>query len=103
MAPEELDVATGIHHIEAATSLTIRRPLRTWAGLRSFVPDGELVVGWDPACAGLFWLAGQGGYGIQSAPGVSALATSLLLVQPLPADLVRHGVDPAMVSPQRLR
>ena len=103
VAPEELDVATGIHHIEAATSLTIRRPLRTWAGLRSFVPDGELVVGWDPACAGLFWLAGQGGYGIQSAPGVSALAASLLLVQTLPAELVRHGVDPAMVSPQRLR
>ena len=103
VAPEELDVATGIHHIEAATTLTIRRPLRTWAGLRSFVPDGELVVGWDPACAGLFWLAGQGGYGIQSAPGVSALAASLLLGQALPEELVRHGVDPSLVSPQRLR
>jgi D-arginine dehydrogenase len=103
VAPEELDVATGIHHIEAATTLTIRRPLRTWAGLRSFVPDGELVVGWDPACDGLFWLAGQGGYGIQSAPGVSALAASLLLGQALPEELVRHGVDPAIVSPRRLR
>ena len=103
VVPEELDVATGIHHIEAATTLTIRRPLRTWAGLRSFVPDGELVVGWDPACDGLFWLAGQGGYGIQSAPGVSALAASLLLGQALPEELVRHGVDPAIVSPRRLR
>ena len=103
VAPEELDVATGIHHIETATTLSIRRPLRTWAGLRSFVPDGELVIGWDPACDGLFWLAGQGGYGIQSAPGVSALAASLLLAQPLPDELVRHGVEPSAVSPQRLR
>ena len=100
---EELDVATGIHHIEAATVLAIRRPLRTWAGLRSFVPDGELVIGWDPDCQGLFWVAGQGGYGIQSAPGASALAASLLLGQPLPQELARHGVDPALVSPQRLR
>lgn len=103
VAPEELDVATGIHHIETATTLVIRRPLRTWAGLRSFVPDGELVIGWDPACASLFWLAGQGGYGIQSAPGVSALAATLLLQQSLPEELVRQGVDPAMVSPRRLR
>jgi D-arginine dehydrogenase len=101
--PEELDVATGIHHIEAQTTLTIRRPLRTWAGLRSFVADGELVIGWDPDCEGLFWVAGQGGYGIQSAPGASALAASLLLGQPLPGELASHGVDPDAVSPQRLR
>jgi D-arginine dehydrogenase len=100
---EELDVATGIHHIEAATTLSIRRPLRTWAGLRSFVPDGELVIGWDPVCEGLFWVAGQGGYGIQSAPGASALAAALLLGQAVPDELVRHGVDPQAVSPQRLR
>jgi len=102
VAPEEIDIATAIHHIEAATTLTIRRPLRTWAGLRSFVPDGELVIGWDPACDRLFWLAAQGGYGIQSAPGASELAASLVLRQPLPEQLARHGVDPAAVSPQRL-
>ena len=100
---EELDIATGIHHIEAATTLAIRRPLRTWAGLRSFVPDGEIVIGADPGCEGLFWLAAQGGYGIQSAPGASQLAASLLLGQPLPQELARHGVDPAAVSPRRLR
>ena len=96
-------MATGIHHIEAATTLSIRRPLRTWAGLRSFVLDGELVIGWDPVCEGLFWVAGQGGYGIQSAPGASALAAALLLGQAVPDELVRHGVDPQAVSPQRLR
>ena len=103
MAPEELDVATGIHCIEAATTLTIRRPLRTWAGLRSFVPDGELVIGWDTQCEDFFWVAGQGGYGIQSAPGASALAASLVMGEPLPEDLVRHGVVPDALSPQRLK
>lgn len=100
--PEELDVATGIHHIEAATTLTIRRPLRTWAGLRSFVPDGEMVIGWDGQCENFLWLAGQGGYGIQSAPGASELAASLVLGLPLPEELARNGVDPQALSPRRL-
>jgi D-arginine dehydrogenase len=100
---EELDVATGIHNIEAATTLSIRRPLRTWAGLRSFVPDGEMVIGADASSEGLFWLAGQGGYGIQSAPGAAMLAASLVLGEPLPEELLRQGVDPAAVSPRRLR
>jgi len=102
VAPEELDIATAIHHIEQATTLQIRRPIRTWAGLRSFVPDGELVIGWDREQKGLFWLAAQGGYGIQSAPGASALAASLVLGQPLPEPLCEHGVDAAAMSPLRL-
>lgn len=102
VAPEELDVATGIHHIEANTIMTIRRPIRTWAGLRSFVPDGEMVIGWDSRCDGFFWLAGQGGYGIQSAPGASELAAALLLGQELPGELVRHGLEPDSLSPRRL-
>ncbi|HEX6362910.1 MAG TPA: FAD-dependent oxidoreductase [Albitalea sp.] len=101
--PEAIDVATGIHRIEQATTLAIRRPLATWAGLRSFVADGEPVIGFDPACPGFFWLAGQGGYGIQSAAGASALAASLLLGEPLPDELRRHGVEPAGVSPRRFR
>ncbi len=102
VAPEELDIATAIHHIEQATVLQIRRPIRTWAGLRSFVPDGELVIGWDRAQEGLFWLAAQGGYGIQSAPGASALAASLILGEPLPELLREHGVQAAAMSPLRL-
>ena len=54
VVPEELDIATGIYRIEEATTLTIRRPARTWAGLRAFVRDGELVIGFDAACAGFF-------------------------------------------------
>ena len=102
VAPEELDVATGIYHIEAATTLTIPRPLRTWAGLRSFVPDGEMVIGWDTQCENFLWLAGQGGYGIQSAPGASELAASLVLRQPLPQELARHGVEATALAPARL-
>jgi D-arginine dehydrogenase len=102
VVPEELDVATGIHHIETATTLTIRRPLRTWSGLRSFVPDGELVIGWDTRCDNFMWLAGQGGYGIQSAPGASELAASLVLGLPMPDALARHGLRPDAVSPSRL-
>lgn len=101
--PEELDIALGIHHIQEATTLAIERPSATWAGLRSFVADGEIVIGFDDACPGFFWLAGQGGYGIQSAAGASALAASLLRGEPLPAELARHGVDPAAVAPRRLR
>lgn len=101
--PEELDIATGIYHIEAATSLTIRRPRHSWAGLRSFVADGDLVVGWDDHCEGFFWLAAQGGYGIQSAAGVSQLACAQLLDQPLPETLRRQGVEPHRLAPGRLR
>ncbi|MEP6970967.1 MAG: FAD-binding oxidoreductase [Betaproteobacteria bacterium] len=103
VAPEELDIATAIHHIEAATTLLIPRPIRTWAGLRSFVPDGELVIGWDRTQSGFFWLAAQGGYGIQSAPGASELAAALLLHQPIPQQLLAQAVNPAAVSPLRLR
>lgn len=103
VVPEELDIALGIHRIEQATTLQIRRPRSTWAGLRSFVPDGDMVIGFDPDVPGFFWLAAQGGYGIQSAPGVAAMAASLLLQRPLPPALQREGVDPTASAPQRLR
>ena len=103
VVPEEIDIATGIWRIEEVTTLTIRRPTSTWAGLRSFVADGELVIGFDDAEPGFFWLAGQGGYGIQSAAGASELAATLLLGAPLPDALKRHGVVPAASAPTRLR
>lgn len=107
VVPEELDVATGIFHIEAYTTLQIRRPSHTWAGLRSFVADGELVIGWDaPPEAGrpgFFWLAAQGGYGIQTAYGAGLLARNLLLGEAVDAGLRAHGVAPERLSPARLR
>jgi D-arginine dehydrogenase len=100
---EELDVAVGIDRIQNATTMTIRRPRNVWAGLRSFVRDGDLVIGWDDRRDGFFWLAGQGGYGIQSAAGVSELAATLLLRANIPERLTAFGVDPEALSPRRLR
>jgi D-arginine dehydrogenase len=103
VVPEEIDVATGIWHIEQATTIKIVRPSHTWAGLRSFVPDGDLVIGWDNHQPGFFWLAAQGGYGIQSAAAASSLAASLLLGKPLEAALVREGVVAQALGPGRIR
>jgi D-arginine dehydrogenase len=100
---EEIDVATGIFHIEAVSTMQIRRPRHVWAGLRSFVSDGDLVVGHDPLAPGFFWVAAQGGYGIQSAPAVARLAVSLLLGQPFPEDLARFGARAEALAPARLQ
>ncbi len=75
--PEELDIAIAIDRIEKALPLGIRRVERSWAGLRTFVADGSPVVGFDPRAEGFFWLAGQGGYGIQTSPALSHLAAQL--------------------------
>ena len=101
--PEEIDIATGIHHIGQMTTLQIRRPSHTWAGLRSFVSDGDLVVGWDARAEAFLWVAAQGGYGIQSAPGYALLARNLALGQPVDARLQAEGVQEAALSPRRLQ
>ena len=101
--PEELDIATGIYRIEEMTTLRIRRPTATWAGLRSFVCDGEIVIGFDAQTPRFFWLAAQGGYGIQSAAGASLLAASQILGDVTPPELAAQGVDMSAVSPARLR
>ena len=101
--PEELDIALGIHRIEEHTTLQIRRPLRSWAGLRSFVADGDLVGGFDAAVPGFFWVAAQGGYGIQTSAAMGQACAALLRGAPLPAPLSDFGLTPAMLSPARLR
>ena len=103
VVPEELDVALGIHRIEQITSFQIRRPSHSWAGLRSFVADGDLVIGWDNHVSGFFWLAAQGGYGIQSAAGAALLARQLALDEPLLACLADEGITRDALSPARLR
>jgi len=100
--PEELDIAMGIYQIEEATTLTIRRPTRTWAGLRSFVADGDLVSGFDPEVPGLFWVAAQGGYGIQTSPAMGQASAALVRGEALPQTLTRFGLEAGMLSPARL-
>ena len=101
--PEELDIAIGIDRIMQATQFDIRRPKHTWAGLRSFVADGEMVIGWDTQAPRFLWVAAQGGYGIQSAYGYSLLARNLALNEPLAPVLQQQGVQPSALSPQRLQ
>jgi D-arginine dehydrogenase len=100
---EEYDIALAIHRIEEATTMSIRRPRRTWAGLRSFVPDGDLVGGFAGDAAGFFWVAAQGGYGIQTSAAMGEACASLALGRPLPQHLVDAGLSMEMLSPVRLR
>jgi D-arginine dehydrogenase len=99
--PEEIDVATAVERIEAATTLSIRRIKNKWAGLRSFVADKNPVVGYDAKVEGFFWLAGHGGYGIQTGEAAGRLAASLALGKGLPDDIVALGVGERALSPVR--
>lgn len=101
--PEELDVALAMHSIGEMTTLTMHRPARTWAGLRSFVADGGLVGGPDDAVADFVWVAAQGGYGIQTAPAMGEACAALARGLPLPAHIAAQGLTPEMLGPGRLR
>jgi D-arginine dehydrogenase len=99
--PEEIDIAIAVERIQTATTLQIHRIKNKWAGLRSFVPDENLVAGYDVAIEGFFWLAGQGGYGIQTAAAAGRLAAALALGKGLPSDIAALGVTEAALSPAR--
>ncbi len=95
-APEEYDVALAIDRFEGVVDWRVEAVERRWAGLRSFAPDRLPVYGF--AEPGFFWCAGQGGFGIQTAPAAAALAAALLLGH----DPAVPGVDPARYAPARL-
>lgn len=99
--PEELDVAIAVDRFERATTLKVERISHRWAGLRSFVADRSPVIGFDPDIEGFFWLAGQGGYGIQMAPGAAQAAAGLLTGTGLPANLLAQGLSADAISPAR--
>ena len=100
-APEELDVARAIAGLELATDWRVVRIERRWAGLRSFAPDRHPVYGFSDSARGFFWCAGQGGFGIQTAPAAAKLAAALLLgVAP---DLSVAAINPAAYAPDRFR
>ncbi len=101
VAPEELDVALAVHRFETLTTVQVARINRRWAGLRSFVADRSPVAGFDAQVEGFFWLAGQGGYGIQMAPALARTAAALLLGQALPGDIAALGVSVAALAPGR--
>ncbi len=101
VAPEELDIAIAVDRFERATTVHVQRVGRRWAGLRSFVADRTPVVGFDDAAAGFFWLAGQGGYGIQTAPAMARVAAALIRGEALPADVAAEGVRAEALAPGR--
>ena len=100
--PEELDIAVLVDRLETATTLDIGRINRAWAGLRSFVADGCPVVGFAPDADGFFWLAGQGGYGIETSYAMGMSAAALLTGQALPAEIADFGVRESDLAAQRL-
>ncbi len=100
--PDEMDVAIAVDRVERASILTVRHIHGKWAGLRSFFPDKTPVAGFDPRTEGFFWLAGQGGYGIQTAPALARLAAALVAGADVPEDLRDLGVEAAVLAPPRL-
>lgn len=99
--PEEIDIALAIYRLEEMTTLSIRRPIRSWAGLRSFVADGALVGGFDAQAPGFFWVAAQGGYGIQTSAAMGEACAALVRGLPLPERIAGYGLSPGMLSPSR--
>ncbi|MFZ9395564.1 MAG: NAD(P)/FAD-dependent oxidoreductase [Erythrobacter sp.] len=98
-APDELDVALAIARLEEATEWRVQAVERKWAGLRSFAPDRLPVYGRDTACPDFFWFAGQGGYGIQTAPAAARLGAQQLLG--LPVDRMTCRLQAEAYSPAR--
>jgi len=99
--PEAFDIALTVDRIQRATRLDVPRIETAWAGLRSFAPDRVPVVGADPRCTNFIWCAGQGGYGIQTAPAVARLTAAAALGRDPPADLAACGVSPERYLPGR--
>lgn len=96
--PDHETIAAGFERLgQLAPSLVPRAVRRTWAGLRTFAPDRVHIVGEDPALPGFFWLAGQGGCGIETSPAIGAIAADLLV------DGTTDRFDAALLSPARFR
>lgn len=101
-SPEDEDVALAADFVERTTTLEIRSIHNRWAGLRSFVADRSIVIGMDPERAGFFWLAGQGGFGIMTAPAAARATAGLIANGSLPRDLLSLGITPEALSVERL-
>jgi D-arginine dehydrogenase len=99
--PDELEIARALDAINDVTTLGARHVRASWAGLRTFVADRAPVVGYDPSVEGLFWFAGQGGYGIQMAPALARTGAALLRGEPVPADVTDRGLVASALTPSR--
>ncbi|MEO8266294.1 MAG: FAD-dependent oxidoreductase [Ilumatobacteraceae bacterium] len=100
---EEIDIAVALDRVREATTLPVRSVRRAWAGLRTFSTDGAPVVGEEPTAPGFWWLVGQGGGGIKTAPAMAEALAAMVHREPLPASVVDRGVNAADLSPARFR
>jgi D-arginine dehydrogenase len=98
---DDEDVATAVDRVQQIAHLPVDRVIASWAGLRTFAPDRIPVVGWATESDRFLWLAGQGGYGLQTAPAMAQLAASIVLGSTPPAVLSEAGVDAGDLSPLR--
>jgi D-arginine dehydrogenase len=101
--PEEYDLALAAWKVERYTTLPVARIGHRWAGLRTFAADRSPVAGFDPEAPGFFWLAGQGGFGLQTAPAMAEAVEALVTARSWPDGLARLGVAPDALAPARLR
>jgi D-arginine dehydrogenase len=93
--PEELDIAIGIDRMQRALDIEVRRVEHSWAGLRTFTPDGSFAIGWDGAVEGFFWYVGQGGFGIQTSKAAGQLVADVISGRdPGPAGAILERVNP---------
>jgi len=99
--PEELDIAIAVDRLTRMLDLEVRSVRSKWAGLRTFAADRTPVIGFDPVQEGFFWLAGQGGFGIQTAPAIARLAKALVTHQPIPGDLQATGISEQLLGADR--
>lgn len=93
--PDEWEIALLADWLQRETKLTVRRIGHSWAGLRSFVPDDNPVVGFDDAVPDFFWLAAQGGYGIMMAPTLGRATAALVRHHDLPDEMTTQGIEAA--------
>lgn len=98
--PDDMDVAILVDWLERHTRLTVRKAPRTWAGLRSFVPDASPVAGFDPEIPGFFWLIGQGGFGIMMSPTLGRITADLVTSGRLGDDLGALGITAEDLAPR---
>ena len=102
VVPEDYEIALVADRVQKATTLEIRHIRRSWAGLRNFVEDRAPVIGEDPGHPGFYWLAGQGGFGIMTAPAAARTTAHLVVHGSIPADVGSHGVTARDFSRVRL-
>ena len=96
---DDMTLAEGLARFEENVTMSVTRLISSWAGMRTFAPDRQLVLGRDPNTPSFIWCAGQGGYGMQSAPAASQLLADLIAERPTQMD----AETVAALSPKRFQ